>query len=258
MAQAGSQRTARSLPITAFAHKTAVISDASVAAVLATLDVAAEGGGATGLDRRHDLELLQAQLSGMVGPVSGPGSTEDVGDLERGSHRLSRWVRSRVCVLGPRTCRACRAGWSQRARFGSRPWCTGQCCPTSRVRADLDDTDIDAVLEQVGREAVAQRVRPDPLGDLRRLRRLDHDAMKLPGADRPGACCPGNSQPSRCSTPCCRPAFHHSRRRVSKSAASMALRSRPPLPCSTRISMRLLSISATLSPLTSDTRRPAP
>ena len=51
-------------------------------AVLAALDVSAEGGGATGLDRRHNLELLPAQLSGMVGPVSGPGSTEDVGDLE--------------------------------------------------------------------------------------------------------------------------------------------------------------------------------
>ena len=72
----------------------AVVGDAAVAAVLAALDVAAEGGGATGLDRRHDLELLQAQLSGMVDPVSGPGSTEDVGDLERGAHRLSRRERS--------------------------------------------------------------------------------------------------------------------------------------------------------------------
>jgi hypothetical protein len=78
-----------------------IVGDAAVAAVLAALDMAAEGGGAAGLDRRHDLELLQAQLSGMVGPVSGPGSTEDVGDLERGAHRLSRWVRSRVCSLGP-------------------------------------------------------------------------------------------------------------------------------------------------------------
>ena len=49
---------------------------------------------------------------------------------------------------------------------------------------DLDDADVDAVLQQVGREAVAQRVRPDPLGDVRGLRRLDDDAMELPGADR--------------------------------------------------------------------------
>src|SRR3954471_10833853 len=48
----------------------------------------------------------------------------------------------------------------------------------------LDDPDIGAVLEQVRREAVAECVRADPLGDVGRLRRLDDDAMELPGADR--------------------------------------------------------------------------
>jgi hypothetical protein len=33
-------------------------------------------------DRRHDLQLMQAQMSGMVGPIGRAGSTEDVGDLE--------------------------------------------------------------------------------------------------------------------------------------------------------------------------------
>ena len=65
-----------------------------MAAVLAALDMAAEGGGAAGLDRRHDLELLKAQVSRMVGPIGGPGGTEDVGDLERGAHRFSWRVRS--------------------------------------------------------------------------------------------------------------------------------------------------------------------
>ena len=49
---------------------------------------------------------------------------------------------------------------------------------------DLDDPDVGAVLQQVGGEAVAQRVRPDPLGDVGGLRRLDDDAVELPGADR--------------------------------------------------------------------------
>jgi hypothetical protein len=44
---------------------------------------------------------VKAQVSGMVGPIGRPGSTEDVGDLERGAHRLSGRVRSRVCFLGP-------------------------------------------------------------------------------------------------------------------------------------------------------------
>src|SRR6202167_2447072 len=48
---------------------------------------------------------------------------------------------------------------------------------------DLDDADIDAVLEEMGRETVPQCARSDPLGDLRDLRRLDDDAMELPGAD---------------------------------------------------------------------------
>jgi hypothetical protein len=54
----------------------------------------AEGGGAAVLDRRHDLELLQAQVPGLGGPVGGANGTEDVGNLERGTHRLSRRVRS--------------------------------------------------------------------------------------------------------------------------------------------------------------------
>src|SRR5580692_7082105 len=48
---------------------------------------------------------------------------------------------------------------------------------------DLDDADINAVLEEMGRETVPQCVRSDPLGDLRGPCRLDDDAMELPGAD---------------------------------------------------------------------------
>jgi hypothetical protein len=31
------------------------------------------------LDRRHDLELMKAQVPGAGGPISGAGSTEDIG-----------------------------------------------------------------------------------------------------------------------------------------------------------------------------------
>jgi len=70
----------------------AVVRDPPVTAVLASLDMTAQGGGAAMLNRRHDLELMKAQVSGMGGPISGAGSTEDIGDLERGAHRLSRRV----------------------------------------------------------------------------------------------------------------------------------------------------------------------
>jgi hypothetical protein len=62
-----------------------------VAAVFAGLDMTAHSRCAAILDRRHDLELMKAQVPGMGGPVSGAGNTEDIGDLERGAHRLRRW-----------------------------------------------------------------------------------------------------------------------------------------------------------------------
>jgi hypothetical protein len=54
--------------------------------VLAGFEVTAGLRGAAVLDRRHDLELGEAQVSCMVGPVGGPCSAEDVGDLDRGAH----------------------------------------------------------------------------------------------------------------------------------------------------------------------------
>ena len=76
----------RQLPITKSAHKTAVVGDALVATVRAGLDMTTEDSGPAVLDRRHDFELLQAQVSGLSGPIGGTGGTQDVGDLERGTH----------------------------------------------------------------------------------------------------------------------------------------------------------------------------
>jgi hypothetical protein len=51
-------------------------------AVFAGLDVAAQRSGAAVLDRPHHLELDEVQVPGMGGPVAGPGSAENIGDLE--------------------------------------------------------------------------------------------------------------------------------------------------------------------------------
>jgi len=83
----------RALALGAVPVATAVIGDAPVPAVLAGLDMPAQRGSAALLDRRHDLELIEAQVPGMGGPVSGAGGAEDIGDLDRGAHRLSRWMR---------------------------------------------------------------------------------------------------------------------------------------------------------------------
>ena len=92
-------RLALQLPITGSAHKAAVVGDPAVAAVLAALDVAAQGCGATDLDGRHDLELTEAEVAGIGRPKGGAVAAEDVGDLERGAHRLNRRGRPRVCSL---------------------------------------------------------------------------------------------------------------------------------------------------------------
>ena len=61
-----------------------------MAAVFASFDMTAQGRRAAMLDRRHDLQMLKAQVPGVGGPISGAGGTEDISDLERGAHRLRR------------------------------------------------------------------------------------------------------------------------------------------------------------------------
>ena len=65
-----------------------VVGDAAVAAVLARLDMAAEGCGAAALDRGHHLHLAEAQMTGMGRAPGGAMAMEDVGDLQRrAAHR---------------------------------------------------------------------------------------------------------------------------------------------------------------------------
>ena len=62
-------------------------------AVLAGIDVATERRGAAVLDRRHDLELGQAQMAGLNGAIAGSFSAEDIGDLDRGAQAASAtWI----------------------------------------------------------------------------------------------------------------------------------------------------------------------
>jgi hypothetical protein len=51
--------------------------------------VAAECRRAAVLDRRHDLELGQAEMTGLDGTIAGAVSSEDIGDLDRGAQVAS-------------------------------------------------------------------------------------------------------------------------------------------------------------------------
>jgi len=59
-----------------------------MAAILAALDVAAEGSRAAALDGRHHLELAEADMPGIGSTPGGPMAMEDVCDLKpRAAHR---------------------------------------------------------------------------------------------------------------------------------------------------------------------------
>src|SRR5690606_35899991 len=64
-----------------------VIGDALMPAVCAGFNVTAQGSGAAALDRRHDLELAEAQMPGMGRAIGRTSSAEDIGDLDDGAHR---------------------------------------------------------------------------------------------------------------------------------------------------------------------------
>jgi len=54
-----------------------------VGAVLAAFDMAAQRRGSAALDRRHDLELVEAHMAGMGRTPSRPAMAEDVRHLDR-------------------------------------------------------------------------------------------------------------------------------------------------------------------------------
>ena len=133
-------------------------------AVLAALDVAAERGRAAGRDRRHHLQ--RAGSRGRRWPFATPRhGAEDVGDLERGraAAPVSRAAsRSRVDaqpIQGLLILRIVLSGDAGIARRRRQLRVTEQ---------NLDHANVDAALQQMGGEAVPQRVRRNALGDAAR------------------------------------------------------------------------------------------
>jgi hypothetical protein len=89
----------------------------------------AERGRAALLDRRHDLELTQADMPGIGSAPVGSMAMKDVCDLQPGAaHR--RLARPRVAASPRSMLRAGRAGW---LRPGSSYWRRGCKAPWCRV-----------------------------------------------------------------------------------------------------------------------------
>ena len=123
------------LALRAVAVAAGVVGDPEVAAVIAAIDVAAQRRRPAALNRRHHLQLGEAQTPGLGETVAGTHGPEDIGDLQRGGphERLSR----RSPPGRGQISRACRAGWSRRAPSESPPWCRRRWCPAWRGRADM-------------------------------------------------------------------------------------------------------------------------
>src|SRR6202165_689808 len=88
------------MPITA-----AVVGDLRVQAVLATRDMAAKSCRAAALDRRHRLQLAEADVTCIGLTPSGPVVAEDVRDLQGGASHdrrgLCRWLVFRLTRRKP-------------------------------------------------------------------------------------------------------------------------------------------------------------
>jgi hypothetical protein len=74
---------ARRLPITGFAHKAAVIGDPQLAAIVAPFDMSSQRRRSAALDRRHDLQLAEADVPGVGLTPRRAVAAEDIRHLDR-------------------------------------------------------------------------------------------------------------------------------------------------------------------------------
>ena len=94
-----------------------------MAAILAALDMATEGGRAALLDRRHDLQLPQAHMSGIGAAPVGSMAMKDICDLQPWAAH-GRLATPRVAASPRSMMRAGRGGWLPPGSLYWRCGCT--------------------------------------------------------------------------------------------------------------------------------------
>ena len=149
-----------------------------VRAVLAALDMAAERRRAAALDRRHHLELAEADVAGVGAAPGRPVAAEDVRDLQSGT----RHAAAATPAAAPS---ASVIGVSRSSGLMTVADRLGRDLGVERRRLELgvaeqhlDHADVDVLFQQMGGEAVPQRVRRHPLLDPGR-RRPRHGQARL-------------------------------------------------------------------------------
>jgi hypothetical protein len=132
---------------------TAVVGDGGVGAVLAASDMPAENRRAAALDRRHHLQLAEAHMAGIDFAPCRSMVAKDIRDLQS-------WTRHRRSALGGRLhLLELERDMLQRAHdltdgLGGDTGIEGRRIELGVTEQDLDHSDIDVLLEQVGSEAV--------------------------------------------------------------------------------------------------------
>ena len=232
------------------ADSTRVVRDALVSAGIALFDVPTERRGAAALDVAHDTALPTAERVSVVLPVGRPD--------RRKMSATSRPVRSHR----PAQKMGGLAGRVQRLEVGNRSnglvvaHGAGRDLQVSRgggqaamTHQQLDPAHVGAGLEQVRGERMTQRMRGDGLRSTGAAAGVLACQRHCDSGDGPGMS-PGNSQYWGRD--------HSSTGAGSPAAAARASRiGRGALTCSTRSTMRWLSMSVTFSWVASEMRRPA-
>ena len=153
----------RAVPVAA-----GVVGDGRIGAVLAARDMAAEGRRAAALDRRHHLQLVEADMAGIGLTPCRAMVAEDIRNLQSRARHARRASAGRPDLL------ELERDVLQRAhdladRLGGDAGIERRGVELGVTEQHLDHADIDVLLEQVGGEAVPQGVQRDALVDLRHL-----------------------------------------------------------------------------------------
>ena len=172
-------RARRPLTLPAMAVSARVVSDADEPAIVAELDMTAERRRAAGHDRSDHAPLDAPEMSGVRPFVSLAVTAEDIGQFER-RPRCHRLLRRRHLQREPVE-RALGPGDHLRrdARVARR---RRQILVSEQ---DLDDANVDAALQEMGREAVAQNVHAHALVDAGRDARRTAGGVQDSRLDRP-------------------------------------------------------------------------
>ena len=128
-------------------------------AIAALFGVAAERVRPAGLDRRHDAALDAAEMRSVGATERIAVAAEDIRHLQRRAHRRRSggWRH-----LQPQ---AVERAWRAADRAGGDLGVARCGVHVAMAKQRLDNADVGAALQQVGRKAVAQRVDRDPLAN---------------------------------------------------------------------------------------------